>query len=155
MEDKILMVSMSSRVITRGYLIVRDDTPVVEVSLDNMPSEINVENKIYAMAISTPYGCVVGIGFIVKSLDINYLTLSLSNPLDHRDVEAIKKILETKKVAIKVRALDSEFEYIHDLSEDDSYRVEYVMNKTKECDLSMNRSIDLDKAFNWIVESFS
>jgi hypothetical protein len=141
-------------IIVRGYVKSIGNRPFVELSVDEDILNLDIENKIYAMTISTPYGCVIGIGFITKSVFHKYMILSLLNPLDEKDLEVLKMILDLKRLIIKINTRSSESEYLYELSDEDSYRLEYVMNKTRECDLSMNKSIDLDKAFDWIIENF-
>ncbi len=145
---------MERGLIARGYVRSIKNKPVIELSIDEDVPNLDIENKIYAMAISTPYGCVIGIGFITKSIFHKYMILSLLNPLDEKDLGVVKEILDLKRLTIKINTKSSESEYLYELSDEDSYRLEYVMNKTKECDLSMNKSIDLDKAFDWIIENF-
>jgi hypothetical protein len=145
---------MERGLITRGYVRSIKNKPVIELSIDEDVPNLDIENKIYAMAISTPYGCVIGIGFITKSIFHKYMILSLLNPLDEKDLGVIKEILDLKRLTIKINTKSGGSEYSYELSDEDSYRLEYVMNKTKECDLSMNKSIDLDKAFDWIIENF-
>ncbi|MGC9010511.1 MAG: hypothetical protein ACP5I7_07890, partial [Sulfolobales archaeon] len=89
-----------------------------------------------------------------KSIFHRYMILSLLNPLDEKDLGVVKEILDLKRLTIKINTKSGGSEYSYELSDEDSYRLEYVVNKTKECDLSMNKSIDLDKAFDWIIENF-
>lgn len=140
------------RVFIRGLARERERV-FIEASLGGVSGEIILSDKIYALAISTPYGCVValGISLIEKSLGVRYLVLVLFNPLDNRDVDVLKKIIDSRELIISI---DNQKEIPHKLSDEEVFKLEYVLNKTRECNLSMNTNIDLDKAFDWISSSF-
>ncbi|MGC9149292.1 MAG: hypothetical protein ACP5GI_07645 [Sulfolobales archaeon] len=145
---------MDRGIIVRGYVEDIDNNPVAKLSIDEELNTLNIEKKIYAIAISTPYGCVIGIGLLARSASYKYMILSLLNPLNEKDLATVRKILDLKKLTIKINTSSSESEYFYELSDEDAYKLEYVMNKTRECDLSMNKNINLDKAFDWIIENF-
>ncbi|MEM0283238.1 MAG: hypothetical protein QXE32_02910 [Sulfolobales archaeon] len=131
---------------SRGEVILK----ISEEDLSENEVGIGLGGKLYSMAISTPYGCVIALSLELTTPDMIYAALALLNPLNSEDTQILEKIISSREIHI---SLGERILGVYRLSEAEVDRLSYTMSKTRECDIMRSVEVDLDKAYEWIISS--
>lgn len=153
LQEIVVGVDMGvSGVVVRGHLVGDGGRPAIRVSEREVPGtgSLATGERLYAMAISTPYGCVVALGVEILVEGQRYAVMTLLDPLDPSGTGLLRRAVEERAIDLCVgeRVVDT-----YRLSDEDVDKVLYTLEKTRECDIMRGATVDLDKAFEWILTS--